>query len=126
MQLNLDQNSQILSIARYTDRSVTLGEHTYTHSILISAQHLQAWQIHSPLELNPQHLSDILALKPSILLIGAQRNNFPPLAFRKACLEAKIGLEIMEFGAACRTYNVLIAEKRPVVAGLCLNPSTIL
>lgn len=39
---------------------------------------------------------------------------FPSLAVRNAFLEAGIGLDIMTTGAACRTYNVVLGEGRPV------------
>ena len=43
---------------------------------------------------------------------------FPPLELRRAFLDSNIGLDIMTTGAACRTYNVLLAEGRPVGAAL--------
>lgn len=49
------------------------------------------------------------------LLLGTGlKQVFPSLAVRNAFMEAGIGLDIMTTGAACRTYNVLLAEGRPV------------
>jgi uncharacterized protein len=49
------------------------------------------------------------------LLLGTgQTQVFPSLAVRNAFMEAGIGFDIMTTGAACRTYNVLLAEGRPV------------
>jgi uncharacterized protein len=42
----------------------------------------------------------------------------PELDVRRAFAAASIGLEAMDTGAACRTYNVLLAEGRPVGAAL--------
>jgi uncharacterized protein len=55
----------------------------------------------------------------TVLLLGTGRQQvFPAPATRKAFADAGIGLEAMDTGAACRTYNVLLAEKRSVVAAL--------
>lgn len=55
----------------------------------------------------------------TVLLLGTGRRQvFPKLATRRAFADAGIGLEAMDTGAACRTYNVLLAEKRSVVAAL--------
>jgi len=43
---------------------------------------------------------------------------FPAAAVRRAFAEAGLALEPMDTGAACRTYNVLLAEGRPVGAAL--------
>lgn len=53
------------------------------------------------------------------LLLGTgQAQVFPSLAVRNAFMDAGIGLDIMTTGAACRTYNVLLAEGRPVGVAL--------
>jgi uncharacterized protein len=55
----------------------------------------------------------------TVLLLGTGRAQmFPSAATRKAFAEAGIGLEAMDTGAAARTYNVLLVEKRPVAAAL--------
>jgi uncharacterized protein len=56
---------------------------------------------------------------PWFLLLGTGRTQvFPDLAVRRAFLDAKIGLDPMDTGAAARTFNVLLAEGRPVAAAL--------
>jgi uncharacterized protein len=54
-----------------------------------------------------------------LLLIGLGRHMAPVAATLRASLKARgIALEAMETGAACRTYNVLLAEDRHVAAAL--------
>ena len=54
-----------------------------------------------------------------VLLLGVGRTMaLPPLDVRRAFIDANIGLEAMDTGAAARTYNVLLAEGRPVAAAL--------
>jgi uncharacterized protein len=61
--------------------------------------------------------SRILALDPELVLLGTgARQIFPATSFRAQFLSAGIGFEAMDTGAACRTFNVLVAEQRRVVA----------
>ena len=63
----------------------------------------------------------ILALGPEVILLGTgPRQIFPPAHFGAQFLQAGIGFEVMDTGAACRTFNVLAAEQRRVVAILLL------
>jgi uncharacterized protein len=45
---------------------------------------------------------------------------FPPPSLTRALVEANIGLEVMDTGAACRTYNILMGDGRRVVAALLM------
>ena len=55
----------------------------------------------------------------SFVLLGVGRTvAMPSAAVRKAFAEANVGLEVMDTGAAARTYNVLLAEGRPLAAAL--------
>ncbi|MBP6781208.1 MAG: hypothetical protein KA148_11820, partial [Ottowia sp.] len=47
---------------------------------------------------------------------------FPRPAWIRALIEAGIGVEAMDTGAACRTYNILAGEGRRVIAALLLEP----
>ncbi len=59
----------------------------------------------------------ILALEPEVVLLGTgSRQIFPAASFRARFLSAGIGFEAMDTGAACRTFNVLVAEQRRVAA----------
>ena len=62
-------------------------------------------------------MTPVRALEPELILVGTgARQIFPAPAFAAQFLRAGIGVEIMDTGAACRTYNVLVAEQRRVVA----------
>ncbi len=65
--------------------------------------------------------SRVLALEPELVLLGTgTRQSFPDPAFGASFLRAGIGFEVMDTGAACRTFNVLVAEQRRVVAMLLM------
>ena len=51
------------------------------------------------------------------------RQRFPQPKLMKALFNARIGLEVMDLGSACRTYNILVAEHRNVAAALIFDPA---
>jgi uncharacterized protein len=56
-----------------------------------------------------------------VVLGTGTRQRFPDTKLLGAVLARGIGCEVMDTGAACRTYNVLVSEDRPVVAALLLQ-----
>ena len=90
-------------------------------SILCLPSGVMAWSVMSAASLTEDSLSAVLAERDAIgfLLLGMGRSvGVLPAVLRKMFVEAKVGLEPMDTGAACRTYNVLLAEGRPVAAAL--------
>ena len=68
------------------------------------------------------HFARIAALKPELVIFGSgARLRFPAPALLRPLIDAGIGVETMDTAAACRTYNVLLAEGRSVVAGLLFS-----
>ena len=64
----------------------------------------------------------LLQHKPELVLFGAGPTiRFPHPKLTRALTDAGIGLEVMDTPAACRTYNILAAEGRRVVAALLLT-----
>ena len=63
----------------------------------------------------------LLAHSPEIVLLGTGPSlRFPHPRLTRALAEAGVGLEVMDTAAACRTFNILAAEGRKVVAALLL------
>jgi uncharacterized protein len=61
----------------------------------------------------------LLEWKPEVVLFGAGATiRFPHPRLTHALTDARIGLEVMDTPAACRTFNILAAEGRSVVAAL--------
>ena len=57
--------------------------------------------------------------KAKILIIGTgRRQRFPQPQLLRGLVEARIGFEFMDLAAACRTYNILVAEGRAVALAL--------
>ena len=64
-----------------------------------------------------EHFEALLELEPELVILGTgARQRFPHPRLTVALSGARIGLEVMATGAACRTYNILMGEGRRVVA----------
>ncbi len=90
-------------------------------SLLCLSSGVHGWDAPEAHAMTVECLAKVLAERALIdtLLLGTgARQVFPSAALKRAFLEAGIGLEAMSTGAAARTYNVLLAENRPVAAAL--------
>ncbi|MDO8413073.1 MAG: Mth938-like domain-containing protein [Gallionellaceae bacterium] len=105
------------------DHVMVSGER-YTNSIVVSANEVRSdWDAANFDGLNEAHFAFFLTLKPEILLLGTgPRQRFPHPRLYHMLTDAGIALECMDTPAACRTYNILVAEDRKVVAGILLEP----
>jgi uncharacterized protein len=94
----------------------------FDHTIVVSAQEVREdWIVANFDALNESHFAYFLAFKPEVVLIGtgAQQRFAHPRLYR-ALTELGIGVEFMDTPAACRTYNILVAEDRKVIAAVML------
>jgi uncharacterized protein len=118
MRFTQDSSSAAHVIRAYGNGELRINGEIYRSTVILSASTIQsAPDIRSVADLPGFDVSGILALEPEVLLIGTgQRQVFPAASFRAQFLRAGIGVEVMDSGAACRTFNVLTAEQRRVVA----------
>ena len=90
-------------------------------SVLVFPERTVAWPVGTVADLSLEAFADVLAADPAveILLIGCGPRLMPlPGALRNALRAQGIGCDVMDTGAACRTFNVLLAEARRVAAAL--------
>ena len=72
--------------------------------------------------LTAEDFSGLLASAPEIVLLGTGPTlRFPHPRLTRALTDARIGLEVMDTPAACRTFNILAAEGRKVLAALLVG-----
>jgi uncharacterized protein len=125
MKLTDDRIAGINLVRSYTDGAVRVGDATLHQSCLVKADRLVTeWRPQTIDELRVEDLDAVFALEPEIVVIGSgSRQRFPDPALLGAVLSRGIGCEVMDTGAACRTYNVLASEDRKVVAALFVRDS---
>lgn len=123
MKFTLEPGMPANLIRGYSDSEVRIGEHSVRGSCIVTADTLiTRWEPQSFAELEAAHLEAILALKPELVVLGTGMTQRFPAAEIRALLAARgVGLEAMQLGAACRTFNVLVQEERRVAAGLFLR-----
>jgi uncharacterized protein len=99
---------------------VAVNNQRYEHSIVVTPDTLhENWNVASVDAMAPDALGFLLALKPEILLLGTgATHRFPGPATLREFVQAQIGVETMDTAAACRTFNILMAEGRNVVAAI--------
>ncbi|MDW8468046.1 MAG: Mth938-like domain-containing protein [Burkholderiales bacterium] len=91
----------------------------YASSAIVLPERVLAWQAQSFAALRAQDFDLVLAQAPEIVLLGTgPRQRFPHPSLTRALAAARIGLEVMDLAAACRTFNILAAEDRRVAAAL--------
>jgi len=110
-------------VRAYSAAEIIIGERILRTSIVVTARNLIAdWPPRSIADLTQTHLAAVFALGPQVVLLGTgARQRFPEARILAAAARAGIGLEVMDTAAACRTYNVLLAEERQVAAALILE-----
>jgi uncharacterized protein len=119
MRLVLDQDPRVYTVRRYDAGEIVVGEQHIARPCVVSAHALVLdWPARSVATLSLPELEAVLTLEPLIVLLGSVVAEWPPATVRRALEGRGIALECMNLGAACRTYNVLVSEGRPAVAGL--------
>lgn len=109
------------AVTGHAPGEVRVGQRVLRRSALVSADVLDdTWPVRGLDDLEAS-LGAILRLEPQIVILGTgETQQFPATAVFAAMAARGIGLEVMNNGAACRTYNVLLAEGRRVVLALIL------
>jgi len=103
----------------YGEGYVTIDGERHESSLIVLPERLLPWPVAGFDALAEEHFALIAALKPEIVLLGTgARLRFPQPRLTAALTRARIGVEVMDIQAACRTYNILMAEGRNVVAAL--------
>ena len=110
-------------IRGYSETEIRIGDERVHGSCIVTASELLThWGPASYAEFTSAHLPALIALAPELVLLGTgMRQQFASREIRDALAARGIGLEAMQLGAACRTFNVLVQEERRVAAALFLS-----
>lgn len=117
MKLHEQLPARIHLISRYGAGHVEIGGQKLAAPLIVAPALLHASWIHSAAQLTPESLAPLWPQEPRIVLLGGSGLPAEQLkALRRALATRQAGLEVMDLGAACRTYNVLAQEERAVAA----------
>ena len=110
-------------ISAYSPDSVTINETVYRQNLILSADEITCpWDVPSLDQLSPENLESVLARSPEVVLLGTgETQQFPDPKIFALFGQRGIGLEVMDNGALCRTFNILVAEDRAVIAAIFIN-----
>ena len=126
MKLHLNTGAGQLMFTGYGSDHVVINAHRHEASLLLTAQGVEIapWAGLGFEALTAAHFEWVAQRELDILLLGTgTRLRFPHPSLTRALVEARIGLEVMDIGALCRTYNYLIAEGRSVGAAVLIEPA---
>ncbi len=116
-----------LMVRACDDEQIIVGQQSYRRSLILTPQRvIPEWRPCRHEEISQQDLEVALSLQPEILLLGTgARLHFPPSALSASVLATGIGFEVMDTAAACRTFNILLSERRHVIAALLLESTAV-
>lgn len=123
MNFSQDTSEQPTFIHSYHEDYLVISQRQFKHHCLLHCDGLiNPWQPEEPLTPALAEFQPLLDLNPELIILGTgQTLIFPDNQLRHHINEQGIGLEIMDTGAACRTYNLLLTEGRNVAAAILLN-----
>jgi uncharacterized protein len=118
MRFTQDQTSSVNVIRGYSPGELRINDDTFNATVIIGASVVRTEStVLGVTDLRDTHVTRILTLEPELVLLGTgTRQEFPLPSFGAQFLRVGIGFEVMDTGAACRTFNVLVGEQRRVVA----------
>lgn len=123
MKIHLETTGSRANVIRaYGPGQVTVNDNIYRASLIVTpARLIEDWPPRVFAELEDSHFEMVVSLDPELVILGTGgRLQFPHPAVTRRLVDAHIGFEVMDTGAACRTYNVLMSEDRRVVAALLM------
>jgi uncharacterized protein len=122
MKLHLNQPAAQNLFTAYGEDFVQINATRHESSVIVTGADVEAWDAKNIQSLEAGSFARLLEIRPEIIIIGTgQSFKFPAPASLRPLVEARIGHEVMDTGAACRTFNILIGEGRNVLAALIVG-----
>jgi uncharacterized protein len=102
--------------------SIAVADRTFTRSFLLTREQACDWQVAALSDFQGEALAPLFELEPELVILGTgPRQVFPSQQTLAAFLTRGIGIEVMDNAAAARTFNVLAAEGRRVLAAFVIG-----
>jgi len=122
MQFTREDANEANAIVACAEGEVRLRDRAYTSSLIVTRTAvLNGWKPSPAEALSIADFEGLIALKPELVLLGTgTRQRIPPPALYAEFAARRIGFEVMDNRAACRTFNLLLSEYRDVAVALML------
>ena len=119
---NAEQSHVIRScVKKENGFKIKIDDEIYDKSLIVTPEKIQFWGVHEVSTLSLLDINKIAEFPMEVAILGTGMNiQFPPSQILQPLISKGVGLEIMDTAAACRTYSVLRADGRKVVAALIL------
>ncbi|AKZ63042.1 hypothetical protein F506_10495 [Herbaspirillum hiltneri N3] len=126
MKLHSTETQQYQTVSSYDDSGVELNAIRFEQSLIVLPETPPApWPVTSFDALTTEHFDQIDATRPDVVILGTgARQRFVHPKLTAVLTARRIGVECMDNQAACRTYNILMAEGRKVALALILEPKS--
>jgi len=120
MKLHLNTTAGQNTIFAHGAGYIDINGERYSAPVLLTPDWIDSpWHVKEIAMLQFNDFAALIARKPVIVVFGSgTKFHFPDMRVMAAFSKAQIGFEVMDTGAACRTYNVLMSEGRNVAAAL--------
>lgn len=123
VKLFADPHAAHFAVTAYGDDHVAIDGRALRRSLLLLPDRIdEDWGPANFAMLTHEHLAPLAVLACDVLLLGTGvKQHFLPPALMHPLIEAGRSIEVMGTQAACRTYNILVAEGRVVAAALIIE-----
>ncbi|HEY5896460.1 MAG TPA: Mth938-like domain-containing protein [Burkholderiales bacterium] len=119
MKLHASTPGSANTITGYGDDYVMVNGERHDRSVIITRERVAGWSAANFDSLKEQDFAELGSMGLEIVLLGTgRRQRFPHPRLTAALARARVGVEVMDVKAACRTYNILVAEERKVALAL--------
>ncbi len=120
MKLHVDVNAALNTVTAYGAGYVEINRQRHAGAVLVRPEgEILPWAPAAFEALTAADFEALLAQRPELIVLGTgDRQRFPHPRLVAALTSERIGVEVMDTQAACRTYNILMSEGRKVLAAL--------
>jgi uncharacterized protein len=122
VKLHVSSAAGLNVLTSYGEGFVAVNGVRHESNLIVLPERVQPWPAASFEALEESHFAELASAGLEVVLLGTgAKLRFPHPRITRALTDARIGIDVMDLGAACRTFNVLVAEGRKVAAALLLR-----
>lgn len=125
MKLHANQLKSLNVFTSYGADYVNVNLVKQQGSMVVTPTRISPWRPAHFAELTAEDFAALLDFEPEIILLGTgSRLQFPHPRLTAALAARQIGVDAMDISAMCRTFNILVAEDRKVIAAVLFDAAT--